>query len=249
MIRLLRVNNTVLAPADPAHRAELTALLARMEGIYGAGKDCGPDGKGECRDLQQLEEVVNRSRDPKALLAAWTGWHAVGRQIRPLYERFVVLGNEGARDNGFKDLGALWKSAYDMTPDEFEGETERIWAQVKPLYDDLHCYVRAGLQQDVRQGGGPGRQAHPGAPAREHVGPGVDQRLSAGGAVPGRVQPGRRPQTLAGAAAGTRSRMVKLGESFFTGSGSARCRPRSGRARCSPSRATARWSATPRPGT
>ncbi|MGZ6078454.1 MAG: M2 family metallopeptidase [Myxococcaceae bacterium] len=147
MLLLLRVNNTVLAPADPAHRAELTELLARMEGLYGAGKYCGPDGQGKCRDLLQLEEVVNRSHDPKALLDAWTGWHAVGRQIRPLYERFVVLANEGARDNGFQDVGALWRSAYDMTPEEFERETERVWAQVKPLYDDLHCYVRAALQK------------------------------------------------------------------------------------------------------
>jgi peptidyl-dipeptidase A len=147
MIHLLRVNNTVLAPADAAHRAELTSILARMEGIYGAGKDCGPDGKGKCRDLAALEKVLDQSRDPKALLDAWTGWHAVGRQIRPLYERFVVLANEGARDNGFGDLGALWKSAYDMTPAEFEQETDRIWAQVEPLYRDLHCYVRAGLQR------------------------------------------------------------------------------------------------------
>ncbi len=145
MLLLLRVNNTVLAPADPAHRAELTDLLARMEGLYGAGKSC--DAQGKCRDLLALEEVVNRSHDPKALLEAWTGWHAVGRQIRPLYERFVVLANEGARDNGFQDVGALWRSAYDMTPEELERETERVWAQVKPLYDDLHCYVRAGLQK------------------------------------------------------------------------------------------------------
>ena len=152
MIRLLRVNNTVLAPADAAHRAELTTILARMEGIYGAGKDCGPDGKGKCRDLEALEKVLDRSRDPKALLDAWTGWHAVGRQIRPLYERFVVLANEGARDNGFGDLGALWKSAYDMTPEEFERETDRIWAQVEPLYADLHCYVRAALQKKYGKG-------------------------------------------------------------------------------------------------
>jgi len=147
MIRLLRVNNSVLAPADAAHRAELTSILARMEGRYGAGKDCGPDGKGKCRDLETLEQVMNRSRDPKALLAAWIGWHGVGRQIRPLYERFVVLANEGSRDNGFADLGALWRSAYDMSPEEFERETDRIWTQAKPLYDDLHCYVRAGLQR------------------------------------------------------------------------------------------------------
>jgi peptidyl-dipeptidase A len=147
MIHLLRVNNTVLSPNEATRRAELTTILSKMEGLYGTGKDCGPDGKGPCRDLEQLSDVMDQSRDPQALLAAWTGWHAVGRQIHPLYERFVTLANEGARDNGFADLGALWKSAYDTSPADLEAETERIWGQVKPLYDDLHCYVRAGLQK------------------------------------------------------------------------------------------------------
>jgi peptidyl-dipeptidase A len=112
-------------------------------------------------DLEQLSDILDQSRDPQALLQAWTGWHAVGRQIRPLYERFVVLGNEGARDNAFSDLGALWKSAYDMSPADFEKETDRIWAQVKPLYDDLHCYVRAGLQKKYGKAVVPDRKPIP----------------------------------------------------------------------------------------
>jgi peptidyl-dipeptidase A len=217
MIRLLRVNNSVLAPADAAHRAELTSILARMEGTYGAGKDCGPDGKGKCRDLEALEQVMNRSRDPKALLDTWTGWHAVGRQIRPLYERFVVLANQGARDNGFADLGALWRSAYDMTPEEFERETDRIWAQAKPLYDDLHCYVRAGLQRKY------GKALVPdGKPIPAHVlGNMWAQEWT-------NVYPLVEPYPGVSSLDVTRKlvaqrwdarRMVKLGESFFTGIG------------------------------
>ena len=217
MIRLLRVNNTVLAPANAAHRAELTEILAKMEGIYGSGKYCGPDGKGKCRDLEALEKVLDRSRDPKALLDAWTGWHAVGRQIRPLYERFVVLGNEGARDNGFSDLGALWRSAYDMTPEEFERETERIWAQVKPLYDDLHCYVRTGLQKKY------GKALVPdGKPIPAHLlGNMWAQEWT-------NVYPLVEPYPGVANLDVTRTleaqkwdarRMVKLGESFFTGLG------------------------------
>ncbi|HZJ54667.1 MAG TPA: M2 family metallopeptidase [Myxococcaceae bacterium] len=217
MIRLLRVNNTVLAPADATHRAELSSVLARMEGIYGSGKDCGPDGKGKCRDLEALEKVVNRSRDPKALLDAWTGWHAVGRQIRPLYERFVVLANEGARDNAFADLGALWKSAYDMSPEEFERETDRIWAQLKPLYDDLHCYVRAGLQRKY------GKTLVPdGKPIPAHLlGNMWAQEWT-------NIYPLMEPYPGVTSLDVTRKleaqrwdarRMVKLGESFFTGLG------------------------------
>jgi peptidyl-dipeptidase A len=65
--------------------------------------------------------------------------------MRPMYERFVVLANEGAREIGFTDLGALWKSGYDMAPDAFEADTERLWSQVAPLYEQLHCHVRDKL--------------------------------------------------------------------------------------------------------
>jgi len=59
----------------------------------------------------------------------------------------VELSNEGAHELGFADLGELWRTGYDMTPAQFEQDTDRLWGQVKPLYDQLHCYVRARLQQ------------------------------------------------------------------------------------------------------
>ena len=143
---LLRVSTPLLAPNDAKARKELTELAAKMEGLYGKGKYCGKDGKGPCKDLEQLSDVMDQSRDWNALLDAWTGWHGVGSQIRPLYVRFIELANQGARDNGFANVGDLWRSGYDMAPADFEKETDRIWGQVKPLYEALHCYVRAKLQ-------------------------------------------------------------------------------------------------------
>jgi peptidyl-dipeptidase A len=143
---LLRVSTPLLAPNDAKARKELTELAAKMEGLYGKGKYCGKDGKGPCKDLEQLSDVIDQSRDWNALLDAWTGWHGVGAQIRPLYVRFIELANQGARDNGFANVGDLWRSGYDMAPADFEKETDRIWGQVKPLYEALHCYVRAKLQ-------------------------------------------------------------------------------------------------------
>jgi peptidyl-dipeptidase A len=61
--------------------------------------------------------------------------------------RYVELGNEGAREIGFSDMGALWRSGYDMTPSELEADTERLWQEVRPLYDALHCYVRGALRK------------------------------------------------------------------------------------------------------
>jgi len=146
MLLLLRVNTDLPpSPADPARRAELASIASRLGGMYGKGKWCGKDGKGPCRSLADLEEVMRRSRRADELLDAWTGWHGIAVPMRPLYERFASLANEGARQMGFGDLGEQWRAGYDMSPEAFAAETDRLWDQVRPLYQALHCYVRARL--------------------------------------------------------------------------------------------------------
>jgi peptidyl-dipeptidase A len=142
-LKLLSLSQDLPAPADPKLRDELTEIAAWLPGTYGKGKFC-PAGK-ECLSLPDLEKVLNTSRDPDALLEAWRGWHDVGKPMRPRYERFVALANQGARELGFADMGALWRSNYDMPPDAFAAEMQRLWTQVKPLYDLLHAYVRRRL--------------------------------------------------------------------------------------------------------
>ncbi len=85
------------------------------------------------------------STDPDELKDLWVGWSAVGPPMRERYTRWVELGNKGAKEMGFSDLGAMWRAGYDMTPDQFSAEVERLWQQVRPLYDSLHAYVRARL--------------------------------------------------------------------------------------------------------
>ena len=143
---LLKVALVLPAPSDPKKSAELTQIAAELEGTYGKGKYCPADGR-PCMDLDALSDVLATSRDPKALAEAWIGWHAIAKPMRPQYQRFVELANEGARELGFADLGALWRAKYDMAPDAFAAELDRLWGQVKPLYDSLHCYVRAKLTE------------------------------------------------------------------------------------------------------
>ncbi len=145
--QLLLIKLNDVGPADAKEREEETQLAAKLEGLYGKGKWCGPDGKARCRDLQELEEVLARSHDPSELRDAWVGWHSISREMKPLYARFVELQNKAARGIGFADEGAFWRARYDMPADDFEKELDRLWAQVKPLYDDLHCYVRGRLQK------------------------------------------------------------------------------------------------------
>src|SRR5262249_59519189 len=97
------------------------------------------------KDVTALSRVLANSCNHDELLAAWRGWRTISPPMRPHYTRFVSLANKGAKDLGFADMGALWRAGYDMTPAEFSAELERLWNQVKPLYDALHAHVRASL--------------------------------------------------------------------------------------------------------
>jgi peptidyl-dipeptidase A len=145
-IHLLRIAGTP-APDDPAQAAELAEVSTKMDATYGKAKACDESGK-KCRDLQALEEVLAHSRKPAELLAAWKGWHdSAGGAVATMYPRFVELANAGARGVGFSDIGVMWRSGYDMAPEDFEKEAGRIWGQVEPLYKDLHCYARRRLNK------------------------------------------------------------------------------------------------------
>jgi peptidyl-dipeptidase A len=146
-LKLLKLAVPLPAPSDPAEREELTKTVVKMESLYGKGKYC-PDGEqGKCLSLGDLETILAENRNPEELKKVWMGWHQISPPYKKDYVRFVELANKGAREMGFKDLGAMWRSNYDMEPDAFAAEMERLWQQVKPLYDSLHTYVRMKLQQ------------------------------------------------------------------------------------------------------
>ena len=146
-MKLLKLSLTLPAPSDPAEREELTKIAASMEGDYGKGKYCPEGDKGKCLSLSDLEEIMTNSRDPEELKKAWLGWHQIAVPIRKDYVRFVELSNKGAKEMGFKDTGAMWREKYDMEPDTFSAEMERLWQQVKPLYDSLYTYTRHKLSE------------------------------------------------------------------------------------------------------
>ncbi len=145
-LKMLKNALTLAAPADAKESAEVTRILASMEGTYGKGKYCTP-GTGKCRDLEELSKVLAESRDPKELRDAWVGWHTISKPMRSQYTRFVELSNKGAKELGFTDSGAMWRAKYDMPPDDFAKEMDRLWEQVKPLYVSLHAYVRNRLRE------------------------------------------------------------------------------------------------------
>lgn len=143
--RKLKLLQLSLMLSDPKDRADYAAARAALNGAYGKAKYCPTDGR-PCMPLGELEKVLASSRDPAKLQDAWAGWHAQSPAYKQRYADFVTLSNKGAREMGYADTGAMWRSAYDMPPDAFAAEMERLWQQVKPLYDSLHEYARYKLR-------------------------------------------------------------------------------------------------------
>jgi peptidyl-dipeptidase A len=95
--------------------------------------------------IEELTAILGESRDPKMLQAAWEGWHEISPEMKADYVRMVEIGNAGAKELGFKDIADMWLANYDMPSADMEANVERLWTQVQPLYNDLHCYVRGRL--------------------------------------------------------------------------------------------------------
>jgi peptidyl-dipeptidase A len=146
-LKLLKLSLSVPAPRDSAAQAELAEIAVSMRSAYGKGRYCPQGKQGECLDLNAMGRILATSRNPDELLDLWEGWRTVSPPLRPRYQRFVELANQGARDLGFDDLGALWRSNYDMSPQDFSAELERLWEQLRPLYEALHAHVRASLAE------------------------------------------------------------------------------------------------------
>jgi len=144
-LNILRGGLVLPAPQTPGAAAQLNEIATRLQSTYGKGR---ATHNGKVITGDDAEALMGTLRNPAELAEIWKSWHEnVGRPMRQDYQQLVQLANAGAKDLGYSDTGAMWRSQYDMTPEEFSAMYDRLWAETKPLYDQLHCYTRTKLNQ------------------------------------------------------------------------------------------------------
>ena len=144
-LNILRGALVLAAPSTPGAAAQLNEIATRLQSTYGKGRAMH-NGKTITGD--DAEALMGKLRSPNELKEVWQSWHEnVGRPMRGDYTRMVEIANQGAKELGYADTGAMWRSQYDMSPEEFAAMSDRLWAETKPLYDQLHCYTRTKLNQ------------------------------------------------------------------------------------------------------
>ncbi|MCL6730358.1 M2 family metallopeptidase [Sphingomonas hankyongi] len=144
-LNLLRGALVLAAPTTPGAAAELNDITTRLQSSYGKGR-ATHNGKSITGD--DAEALMGSLRDPKQTAEIWQSWHeTTGRPMRQDYQHMVEIANAGAKELGYADTGAMWRSQYDMTPEQFSAMYERLLNELKPLYTQLHCYTRAKLNQ------------------------------------------------------------------------------------------------------
>jgi len=144
-LNLLRGGLTLAAPTTPGAAAELNDITTRLQSAYGKGR---AKHNGKVITGDDAEALMGTLRDPKQLAEVWQTWHeTTGRPMKPDYTRMVEIANAGAKELGYADTGAMWRSQYDMSPEQFSAMYDRLLGELDPLYKQLHCYVRTKLNQ------------------------------------------------------------------------------------------------------
>src|SRR5215203_454878 len=144
-LNILRGALVLAAPSTPGAAAEPNDISTRLQSTYGKGR---ATHKSKSITGDDAEALMGTLRKPAELKEVWQSWHEnVGRPMRADYTRMVAIANAGAKELGYDDTGAMWRSGYDMSPQEFSAMYDRLWAETKPLYDQLHCYTRTKLNE------------------------------------------------------------------------------------------------------
>ena len=122
-------------------------IVNEMEKIYSTAKV--PDYKDKSKKVALEPDItltMGKSRDPDELEYYWTQHRkATGSKMKDMYKEYVKLTNKAAKLNGYRDGTEMKTRPYES--DTFVEEMDQTWQGLKPLYEQLHAYVRYHLHK------------------------------------------------------------------------------------------------------
>uniref|UniRef100_G3MRB1 Angiotensin-converting enzyme n=1 Tax=Amblyomma maculatum TaxID=34609 RepID=G3MRB1_AMBMU len=147
--KLSRIGTAILSPEK---QDKLVKLVAEMQENHASAKVCPFRSKATNTEKcnlsldPEIKNILKTSKNYKELLHVWNEFRKVaGKPMRGKFLQYVKLQNEAARLNGFKDASGMWLDVYE--DDCFEEKIRGLWQQLKPLYQQLHAYVRSKLRR------------------------------------------------------------------------------------------------------
>ncbi len=142
---MLRGGITIPAPSTEGAAERLATITTGLDSTYSTGTF---EYNGKTLNLDEASTIIETSRDPEELKAMWEGWRTISPVMKADYAEMVGIANEGANELGYSSLDQMWLSGYDMPAADMSAEVQRLWSQVEPLYEELHCYTRTKLNQE-----------------------------------------------------------------------------------------------------
>uniref|UniRef100_A0A182LUT3 Angiotensin-converting enzyme n=1 Tax=Anopheles culicifacies TaxID=139723 RepID=A0A182LUT3_9DIPT len=146
--RIKKLTDLGYAALDETKFSQLVDAISRMQENYATAKVCQYRNETNCNfGLEpELTETLAKSRDPEELKYYWVQWHAVaGKPVRKDFDEYVSLNREAAQLNNFTSGAEYWLDAYE--DDTFEQQVDAAIEQIRPLYEQIHGYVRYKLRK------------------------------------------------------------------------------------------------------
>jgi peptidyl-dipeptidase A len=142
-VNILKLSAMEAIPLDKHNADKLSGFSGELITAASNTLNCGDNSN--CRNTTIINSLMAKSDDYHELLKLWSEASEQYKPMNEIYKSRVNLANEGARDVGYSDVGALWRSYYDMPEQEFETELDKVWGQIQPLYNAMQCHIKSKL--------------------------------------------------------------------------------------------------------
>ncbi|XP_046683551.1 angiotensin-converting enzyme-like [Homalodisca vitripennis] len=148
---LLRRQFKFLSQPDEAaltteKRTRLANVIAEMVDIYSSMKikEYQSSNSTPTLNIDDISNKLANSDNPCEMAYYWDGWHtSVGKAVKDRFQEYVELENEAAVLNNYTDNAAKWIAKYET--DDFENVIAKLMKKIRPLFKQLHAYVRRKL--------------------------------------------------------------------------------------------------------